>query len=596
MIKGYLNENILITDGAMGTYYAEITGKYNVFSEFANITEPEVIERIHGEYIAAGAKLIKTNTFSANSIILDIPRSEVKKIIVAAIDIAKTASHNKNIFIAASIGPIPEIVDTIAIAQEKIIDEYKFIIDTFLERKTKIFIFETFSDTASLKEIAKYIKEKDDSTFILAQFATTPEGFTRKGISNENIMADVKNNPNIDAYGFNCGVGPAHLYNSLKKNIFIDDIVAISPNAGYPEVVHERTVYIQNPNYFAEKMQEISRLGVKILGGCCGTTPAHIKQMVELIQASSKRQLLQEDTITKEVPDLNCKTLDGFYEKMKKKQFVIAVELDPPFHADSALILEKARICKEHGVDIITIADSPMGRARVDSVMMAAKIKREVGIEVMPHLCCRDKNVNALKSALLAAHIENIRNVLVVTGDPVALGDKNDIKSVFNLNSFKLAELISIMNKEVFAQNPVKIGGALNLNATNYNGEIARMLKKSEMGATFFLTQPIFDDHVIALLPQLKQYNHVKILGGIMPLVSYRNAQFINNEVAGIRIPDQIINQFDKDMGKEEAENLGIEIAVEIANKIKDHVDGVYFIVPFNRVEMIMKIIEKIKM
>jgi len=596
MLREYLLNNILITDGAMGTYYAQITDNYNVLPEFANISDPQIIERIHQEYIVAGAKLIKTNTFSANRFAMDISQLAVKKIIVAGVDIANKAAANNEIFVAASIGPIPEMSDKINMDQDAIIDEYKFIVDVFLEQGVKIFIFETFSDALNLAEITTYIKHKDSSVFILAQFAITPEGFTRKGISNEYLVGEMKKNKNIDAYGFNCGIGPTHLYNSLQKINIDDDIVAVAPNAGYPEIIHERTVFIQNPTYFAEKMKEISDLGVKILGGCCGTTPIHIERMRSLIGIGGKTGAPQHQIIDTSRTFLQIKSPQDFSEKIKNNQFVIAVELDPPFNADVDLMLENARICKESGVDVITIADSPMGRARVDSMMIAAKIKREVGIHVVPHICCRDKNVNALKSIILAGYAENIRNILAVTGDPIAMGDRNNIKSVFDLNSFKLMELITTMNKEVFAGEPIQIGGALNLNGPSPEVELTRMLKKMAMGASFFLTQPIFDDHVINLLPQIKKNENTKILGGIMPLVSYRNAHFLNNEVAGIRIPEGIINQFDKNMGKEEAELLGIEIAVAIANKIKDHVQGFYFITPFNRVGMIMQIIKQIKM
>ncbi len=595
MLKEYLKKNILITDGAMGTYYALVTGKYNIFSEFANINEPEVIEHIHQEYVNAGAKLIKTNTFSANSIVLNIPRSEVKKIIIAGWEIAHKVAQNKNVFVSASIGPIPEIIDKTDVNPEVMIDEYKFIVDVFVEKKVKIFNFETFSDVIYLLEVAKYLKEKDDTAFVLAQFAINPEGSTRKGINSESIIAKVKNCKSIDAYGFNCGIGPAHLYNYLKKKNFADDIIAVAPNAGYPEIVHERTVYIQNPDYFAKKMKEISQLGVKILGGCCGTTPAHIKRMVELIQPNLEISPLKQEIEEKPCPMIVEKKSAGFFEKYRNDRFITAVELDPPFNADFEMILRNARICKENEVDLITIADSPMGRARVDSVVIAAKIKREVGIEVVPHICCRDRNLNALKAAILAGYMENIRNMLAITGDPVPVGDKNDIKDVFNVNSLKLMELISIMNQELFSKDPIRIGGALNLNVLNPKVELARMAKKIDMGATYFFTQPIFDDQAINYLSSIKKDQKIKILGGIMPLVSYKNAQFLNNEVPGITIPERIINRFNKNMGKEEAENLGIEIAVEIAKKISHKVQGFYFITPFNRVEMIMKIIKKMK-
>ncbi|MGI6113858.1 MAG: bifunctional homocysteine S-methyltransferase/methylenetetrahydrofolate reductase [Mahellales bacterium] len=595
MISDYLKDQVLIMDGAMGTYYSQVTNRYDVLPEFANIDKPEIIEEIHRQYISAGARLIRTNTFSANSIVLNIPKPQVKDIITAGVRIANKAAANKDVFVGASIGPVPERIDNIDASPQSVLEEYRFISDVLLDSGVKIFIFETFNDFTYLKEVAKYIKQKDDTVFISAQFATTPEGFTRKGISNELVISEAENCKDIDAYGFNCGVGPTHLYNLLKKTDLGSGIIVAAPNSGYPEIVHERTVYIQNPDYFAERMQEISRLGVKILGGCCGTTPAHIQKMSQLIKPCPKIKTVKSKPVKKLVAVRTRPQPHGFMEKLKSDEFVIAVELDPPFNTQCDKIIEGARMCKENGVDIITIADSPMGRARMDPIMLGARIKREVGIEVMPHICCRDRNLNALKAGLLAGYIENIRNILAVTGDPVAAADRDEIKPVFNFNSLKLMEFITTMNNEVFSEDPVNIGGALNLNVPNPKVQVARARKKAEKGAAFFLTQPIFDDRVIDLLPQIIKHEGIKVLGGIMPLVSYRNALFLNNEVAGINIPDSIVKGFDKNMTREEGETLGIEIALSIADKIKEYVHGFYFITPFNRVEMIMKIINKIR-
>ena len=596
MIREYLQDNILITDGAMGTYYAEITGKYNGFPEFANCNDALTIERIHREYIAAGAKLIKTNTFSANSISLGISRPETAKIISAGVAIANRAALGKQVFVAASIGPVPEMAGNTDIDRAAVIAEYQFVVDVLLKNNVKIFVFETFSDLTHLPAVAQHIKEQDDSAFIITQFATTPEGFTRKAFSIDSIIAGARGCAHIDAYGFNCGVGPTYLLNNLRGKLPAEDIVAIAPNAGYPEVIRERTVYINNAVYFAERMKEISALGVKILGGCCGTTPGHIKKMADLIRTDETAVVVAAAGSPKLSLPLDGKKENVFADKLRNGRFVIAVELDPPFDADPQKIIASARICKENGVDAVTIADSPMGRARVDSIMLAAKIKREVDIDVIPHICCRDKNINAIKSTLLAGYIEEIRNVLAVTGDPVAESDQWDIKGVFNLNSFKLIELMSAMNKDVFPADPVNIGGALNLNVRKPEIEIDRMRKKAELGAAFFLTQPIFDEQVIEFLAQIKLQANVKILGGVMPLVSYRNARFLNNEVAGIRVPAGVLSRFDPAMSKEEAEDAGVEIALEIAGKIRNVVDGYYFITPFNRVGMITKILKQLNL
>ncbi|NOW16386.1 5,10-methylenetetrahydrofolate reductase [Clostridium acetobutylicum] len=254
-----------------------------------------------------------------------------------------------------------------------------------------------------------------------------------------------------------------------------------------------------------------------------------------------------------------------------------------------------AKVCKQNNIDLVTIADSPMSKVRVDSVMIASKIKRELGIEVMPHICCRDKNVNAIRSSLLAAHIEGIRNILAITGDPVTGIDKVNTKSVFNLNSYKLMNLISEMNKETFKEDKISIGGALNLNVLNKEVEVTRMLKKVENGGTFFLTQPIFKEETIEFLAKLKKDRNIKIIGGVLPIVSYRNIQFINNELFGVDIPKEYIERFSVDMTRQEAEEVGVNLARELIAKIRNYVDGIYIVTPFNRIGMVMKILENVR-
>lgn len=592
MIREYLKNNILITDGAMGTYYSEITGDNISFCEFANIDKPEIIKKIHMDYIESGAKLIRTNTFSANTITLGISREKVKQLIEKGYAIASQAVEGKGVFVGASIGPIYEASfekDNIGV-----LEEYKFVVDTFLELGANIFIFETFSSLDYLKEISEYIKQKNSSAFVLTQFAITPDGFTRKGISINRIVDEVKLLKSIDAYGFNCGSGPTHLYKMLKKLDIGNNFVSVLPNSGYSELINERTVYVNNPDYFADIMTDIKNLGVKVIGGCCGTKPSHIRKLADRLNIKEREGYINIPVEIEEAVTVEKKS-NIFLDKLSKDEFVVAVELDPPFDTSIDKIIHGAKIAKENGVDLITVADSPMSKVRVDSIMIAAKIKREIGIDTMPHICCRDKNQNAIRSGLLAAHIEGIRNILAVTGDPLSDQSKLGTKSVFNLNSFKLIELISEMNKEVFVEDKINIGGALNLNVRNKDIELSRMIKKTEKGATFFLTQPIFDEKVIEYLSNMKREKDIKILGGLMPLVSYRNAQFLNNEVPGINIPQAYIDRFHKDMTKEEAEEVGINLAVEIGNKIKRYVDGIYLITPFNRIEMVMKVLNKIK-
>ena len=590
-ILGYLNNKLLICDGAMGTYYSEITGNDIEYCEFANINNREVIKRIHNEYIEAGAKLIRTNTFSANTFTLGISREELKNVIKAGIEIAKEVTLNKEVFIGASIGPVR--LDPLENKEEKALDELKFIVDTFLENNINIFVFETLSNTHNLKEISKYIKEKDSNAFILTQFAIKPDGFSRDGISIKRIFEELDNIKEIDSIGLNCGMGPTFIYDILKTLDLKGKIISALPNAGHPMVVQERTVYTNNPEYFSRKMNLIKSLGVSIIGGCCGTTPAYIKRLSS--ERNIKEICMPRSEKKVEVIEDKNKVINTFSEKLKNNKFVTAIELSAPMDTDIKSLMEGARLCKENGIDLVTIPDSPMSRVRADSVIISSKIKREVGIEVMPHICCRDRNTNAIRSSILGGHIENIRNILAITGDPVSDANKVETKNVFNLNSFKLINLIKDTNEQVFKGDEILIGGALNLNVRNKEAEYKRMVKKIENGAKFFLTQPIYDDETIEFLKVVRERTDAKILAGILPIVSYRNAQFLNNELPGVKIPEEIINRFSPEMSKEEGQEVGIEIATELGKKLKDICDGFYFITPFKRVSMLIEIINRIK-
>lgn len=591
MIRRFLENNILICDGAMGTYYSEITGNDVSYCEFGNLNDKNTIRKIHEEYIKSGAKLIRTNTFSANTKELGISFEKLKDIIENGVDIAKDAANNKKVFIGASIGPIRQNA-----ADENYSDtleEYKFIIDCFFEKGINIFIFETLSNIDYLLEISEYIKSKNSDSFILTQFAVKPDGFTRDGLSASKIVSEIKKIKGIDSYGFNCGSGPTHLLDIIRRIDIKGDTVSALPNAGFPEIIHERTIYPNNTAYFARKVKDIKKLGVSIIGGCCGTNPSYIKKISEIID--NKPETIDKIIkFEKKENKAQSKIKNKFKESIENGKFVIAVELSAPVDTDISKLMDGARICKENNIDLVTVPDSPMSKVRADSVLISSKIKREVGIEAMPHMCCRDKNTNAIRSSLIAANIEEIRNVLVITGDPISDASRVKTKSVFNLNSFKLIELINEMNEEVFINDSLFIGGALNPNVLNKDIEYDRMMKKVENGASFFLTQPIYDYAAIEFLKKIKEKTDIKILGGILPIVSYRNALFLNNELPGVKIPKECLSKFSEDMTREEGQAIGVDIAVSIGKKLKDICDGLYFIAPFGRVNMIVDIVNKI--
>ena len=369
-----------------------------------------------------------------------------------------------------------------------------------------------------------------------------------------------------------------------------DKYFAVLPNAGYPQVVSGRMVFDDNnAEYFSQIMRDLAEDGADIIGGCCGTTPEYIRQMVlKTADVVHKKNA----SIEEEISEKKTANDVSFY-KGKEGRKLIAVELAPPLGIDDEKIMDAAFLMKESGVDVLTFPDSPSGRTRADSILMAEKVSRETGMRVMPHICCRDKNAIAMRSQLLGAHINDINNFLVITGDPIPSVVRASVKSVFNFDSVGLMNIISDMNQEQFAGKPVIYGGAINQGRANFKVELERVKKKMEAGATFFMTQPVFSDEDIDRLRQIKEQTGARILCGIMPFVSLRNATFMKNEMTGINVTDEILSRYRADMSKEEGEETGIQIAREIIAKTTDFVDGYYFSFPFNRVHMLKKIIGK---
>lgn len=590
MIQEYLKKNILITDGAMGTYFSQISGKDSASSELANTENADIITAIHKEYIENGAKLIRTNSFALNTRTMNLSRDDLKGLLVSSYNNAKKAAYGKDVFIGISIGPIPG--NDLETSIDERLDEYKFIADTFLNEGADIFIFETFSDTVCLPEITKYIKDKNKNSFILTQFAVMVNGRTRRDIPIETLVDESKKSDYIDAFGFNCGVGPSHLLSLIKNVDPGDKYFSVLPNAGYPQIINERTIFAPNANYFGKLMSGVSDK-VNIIGGCCGTTPQHIKVLKEKI--FSKKNIA-EKTAKKEakVELIEMPATEKIIEATKVTH-PIMVDLSPPQDSNAGKFMSSAKKLKNYSVDFITIPDSPLGRVRADSMTMAAKVSFDTGMNVIPHICCRDKNMLALKSAILAGHISGLRNILAITGDPVPQEVRGEARSVFNMNSVRLLKLIHEMNEAFFAGSPYNVYCALNPNVPNKEAELRRMLQKAETGPVTFVTQPVFDEEGLDFVKEAKKRTNSKIFIGIIPLVSYKNAMFLNNEMPGIKIPQKYINSFNSDMDRDAAEETGINISLNIARMVLPYCDGFYLTTPFNRVDMVGKIADGIR-
>ncbi len=581
-IKDYLSGNILITDGAFGTYYGTLYDTQEM-PELANIKYPDRVSHIHSQYINSGAMLIRTNTYAANTYSLKTDFSEVEKYIRAACDIAVSF---KNVYIAGDIGPIE--CDNINM-KDKLSEEYIAIAKIFLEYKLPVIVFETFSQLEDIIPAIQYIKANSD-TFVIVQFAVSQFGYSNAGLSAKRLFTDASDCPYIDAVGLNCGVGPGHMQQIMSRliNICPKPITAL-PNAGYPQNVSNRMIFASNnKEYFAMKTCEIADMGAGIIGGCCGTTPEYIEKLHARLKNCNKKYKPSEAADNALQPNV---TDNSFYRTVKPEDKLIAVELAPPVDSDDEKLMEAAHILQNSGVNVVTFPDSPSGRTRADSILMAEKVSKETGLCVMPHLCCRDKNAIAMRSQLLGAHINGINNFLVITGDPVPSMARQTIKSVFNFDSVGLMNIIRDMNTDQFASSPVCYGGAINQNRANLEAELKRIEKKINAGASFFMTQPVFDKNGAEILHYFKKKTGARILCGIMPLVSYKNAIFMKNEMTGIDISDEIIERYGKCQTKEEGEAVGIAISKEVMRLTWDFVDGYYYSFPFNRVYLLDKIL-----
>ena len=585
-IREYLKSNALVFDGGMGTYYAAKSKDPIERCEAANIKNPAQIYDIHMEYINSGARAIKTNTFAANSDNYGGSSRALTDVIESGYKIAQKAAEGRDVFVFADIGPVQDT------GEKTTAQKYIDIAQIFIKLGAENFIIETLYNYDGVEELTEYIKSQRPKAFIIVSFAVQPDGYTKEGELGCELLKKAAENKNIDFVGLNCVSGPQHMYQYFKTVSSISGNFSVMPNAGYPTVINNRTLFESSPRYFAIKIRDIVKEGAKIVGGCCGTTPEYIKYTVsELLNESGTEET--EEPAEKEVKKEAAAGKNDFAHKLMEGKRVLAVELDPPDNADITKFWKNAVMLSQKGIDVITIADCPIAKARADSSILACKIKRELKIDALPHITCRDRNINATKALLLGLNMEGVNNVLIVTGDPIPSAMRDEVKSVFNFNSRMLAKYVSTLNKTLF-NHEFLICGALNVNSKNFDIQLKMAKEKEENGVKVLLTQPVLTQKGFENLKKAKSELKTKILAGIIPVMSYRNACFMDSEISGIDVSDEIIEMY-KDKTKEECAALAVEISVEIAKRVKDFCDGYYLITPFGRADIIGKIVEGIK-
>ena len=573
----------LLFDGAMGTYFASLPDRAEERCERACLDHPEEVRAIHRAYLEAGCRAVKTNTFSVGADLAQGDENLAEEIINAACRLAQEEASAFDAYVFADLGPAPED-STLSPG-----DNYCRQADWFLDRGIRHFLVETLPSDDGIPELARHLKARCPEAYLIISFAVGPGGTTRYGVSGAELYRRAAALPEVDAVGFNCVSGPHHLLEYIQTLYPVEKPLSVMPNAGYPTVLGRRTVYHGAPEYFGQKLAQIAQAGAAIVGGCCGTTPAHIAQAKRALESTPALSVPAVPAGAKErrAPDANT-----LAEKLNSGRRVIAVELDSPVDDNITPFLDGVRVLRDAGADAITIADCPIGRPRADSSLLACKIHRELGVEPLPHMTCRDRNLNATKALLLGLSMEGVHNVLLVTGDPIPTEDRDEVKSVFNFNSRKLARYVSGLNEQL--STPFQIFGALNVNAKNFDMQLKMAREKEGNSVAGFLTQPVLSREALDNLKRAREALNGKILGGIFPIVSYRNACFLNNEIAGMRVCDEIIQLY-KDRDRGESEALAAAISARVAREIEPYTDGLYLMTPFRRVELITRIIREIR-
>ena len=586
-VREILKKRPLLFDGGMGTYYKAKPGQE---CEQANLLDPDGILTVHRAYLEAGADAIKTNTFglprmaAAQNPMWEAMADEGWKL--AAQAAAKTSAA-----VFADLGPAP---DTEALPAAQI---YTALAERFAALGAKNFLFETLSSDAGVAEAAKKIKETVPDAFVLVSFAVLPDGYTREGMYCKDLARRIQESGIVDAVGLNCVSAPGAM-RTLAKQLGGTLPLSVMPNAGYPVVTRTQVKYQGRPEYFARELGRLAAEGtVQILGGCCGTTPAHIAAL----RAELDRLPVVEKTAPAEefstVKEQTVENEDAFLRKLNAGEKVIAIELDSPRTADLTGYLEGAKKLQAAGADLLTIADCPIAQARMDSSLVACRVHRELGLCTLPHMTCRDRNLNATKALLLGLYAEGVREVLAITGDPIPTAERDEVKNVYQFNSRKLAQyIVSLAGEGREMPGPMTVFGALNLNARNFDVELRRAKEKLENGMSGFLTQPVLSAQAVENLKKSRETlgADAKILAGIMPVVSQRNAIFMENEINGIHVEDWIIEKF-AGLDRAQGEELGLAISLEVAKAALPYADGLYLMTPFNRVALMERLIGRLK-
>jgi len=573
-----------------------------------NVSHPELVGDIHREYVRAGVDLIETNTFGANRHKLKKHGldNRVREINLAGVRIARDVA-GREVLVAGSIGPLGLKIEPWGQTRvEEAEGAFREQARALFEGGVDLFILETFSDINEIHQAIKAVRSVDPGAAIVAEMTIGEDGNSLYGTTPE-VFARMLEDWTADVVGVNCSVGPAPMLLCIEKIARVIDLpLSAMPNAGLPQEVDGRNLYLCSPDYMAEYAKRFIQAGVKLVGGCCGTTPAHIRAMRGAVKAfrpphraavtAAARPTEHEEEMR---TPLGHKSALG--QKIEAGHFIKCVEIVPPRGHDPRGAVEVVRMLERRSVDCVNIPDGPRASSRMSPMALASILVAASRMEILLHYTCRDRNLLGIQSDLLGLSALNIRNLLIITGDPPKLGDYPDATAVFDVDSIGLTKVVSSLNRgkdiggrKMGTPTSFLIGVGVNPAAVRLDHEVERLKAKVEAGAEFAITQPIFDVRVMENFLARIQGLRLPVLAGIWPLWSLRNAEFLKNEVPGTAVPDEIIARMSRaqDTGPERARQEGVEIAREILSELKTMVQGIQVSPPLGKYEVVLQVLE----
>lgn len=595
-----LKTRVLTADGAIGTLLYSYGLDY--CHEEMNIARPEIIEKIHSEYIAVGADIIQTNTYGANAIKLARYGFEnrVKEFNEAALKIAKRAAAPGGQYVLATVGGIRGIRKSDATLEE-ILAAFQEQVEVLLAGEPDGFLLETYYDFEELSHCVHLLRTMTDLP-IIAQVTMQEPGVLQNLMTLNEALQDLER-LGADIVGSNCRLGPFHTIQAFEGvNLPNKAFLSAYPNASLLDIEDGRVVYESETDYFARAAVELVNQGVRLIGGCCGTTPKHIaavKKRLAKMQPIETKEEKHGHTQFVRIPE--PRKQEPLHEKAKRERSVV-VELDTPRHLEIDGFVEGAKQLANAGADVIMMADNSLASPRISNIAMAAILK-EHGIRSLPHLTCRDRNLIGLQSHLMGLNALELHDILVVTGDPTKVGDFPGATSVYDVSSMELISLIKQLNKggsftgkSLRKQADFSVAAAFNPNVRVLDRAVARLEKKIEHGADYFISQPVYTKEKIIEIYEATKHLETPIYIGIMPLTSSRSAEFLHHEVPGIKLSDEVLARMaacgeDKDTATAE----GIAIAKELLDTACKYFNGIYLITPFLRYEMTLELMDYVK-